>query len=46
MLRPFAANDSLYAAIQVGPLLLDYVGRRMMMSHTGGPGILGGFRKR
>jgi hypothetical protein len=33
LLRPFAGNNSLYAAIQVGPLLLDYVGRRMMTSH-------------
>jgi hypothetical protein len=33
MLRPFAANDSLYAAIQVSPLLIDYVSRRMMTSH-------------
>jgi hypothetical protein len=33
MLRPFAGNDSLYAAIQVAPLMLDYIGHRMMMSH-------------
>ena len=32
LLRPFAGNGSLYAAIQVGPLVLDYVGRRMMHS--------------
>lgn len=31
-LRPFAGNGSLYAAIQVSPLALDYVGRRMMHS--------------
>jgi hypothetical protein len=31
-LRPFAGNGSLYAAIQVGPVVLDYVGRRMMHS--------------
>jgi len=35
MLRPFADNASLYAAIQVGPLVMDYVGRKMMYSrHT------------
>jgi hypothetical protein len=32
MLRPFAGNASLYAAIQVGPALMDYVGKRMMYS--------------
>jgi hypothetical protein len=31
-LRPFAENASLYAAIQVVPLALDYLGRRMMTS--------------
>jgi hypothetical protein len=30
MLRPFAGNASLYAAIQVGPVLMDYVGKKMM----------------
>jgi hypothetical protein len=35
MLRPFAGNASLYAAIQVGPLLLDYVSHRMMTSRHG-----------
>jgi hypothetical protein len=35
MLRPFAGNSSLYAAIQVTPLLLDYVSRHMMHSHRG-----------
>ena len=35
MLRPFAGNASLYAAIQVGPILLDYLGRRMMNSRSG-----------
>jgi len=34
-LRPFAGNDSLYAAIQVAPLLFDYVSRRMMNSRYG-----------
>jgi hypothetical protein len=33
LLRPFAGNASLYAVIQVGPALLDYLGRRMMTSH-------------
>lgn len=33
LLHPFAGNASLYAAIQVTPLLLDYVSRRMMNSH-------------
>jgi len=32
LLRPFAGNASLYAAIQVGPLLMDYAGRKMMYS--------------
>lgn len=32
MLKPFAGNASLYAAIQVGPLVMDYVGRKMMYS--------------
>jgi hypothetical protein len=35
MLRPFANNGSIYAATQVGPALLDLLGRRMMTSrHT------------
>jgi len=32
MLRPFAGNGSLYVAIQVGPALMDYVGKKMMYS--------------
>ena len=32
MLKPFAGNNSIYAAVQVAPTLLDYVGRRMMTS--------------
>lgn len=32
MLRPFAGNASIYAAIQVGPVLFDYVGKQMMKS--------------
>ena len=31
-LRPFAGNSSLYAAIQVVPLVFDYLSRRMMTS--------------
>lgn len=35
LLKPFAGNSSLYAAIQVAPLLMDYAGRKMMYSrHT------------
>jgi hypothetical protein len=30
LMRPFAGNSSLYAAIQVGPALLDFAGRKMM----------------
>ena len=30
MLRPFAGNASLYAAIQVGPTLMDFVGKKMI----------------
>jgi hypothetical protein len=32
LLKPFAGNASLYAAIQVGPALMDYFGRKMMYS--------------
>jgi hypothetical protein len=32
ILRPFAGNASLYAAMQVTPALLDYMGHRMMYS--------------
>jgi hypothetical protein len=32
MLKPFAGNTSLYAAIQVGPALMDFAGRKMMYS--------------
>jgi hypothetical protein len=32
LLRPFAHNGSLYAATQVSPLFMDYLGRRMMVS--------------
>jgi len=30
LLRPFAGNASLFAAIQVGPALLDFAGKKMM----------------
>lgn len=32
LMRPFASSNGLYAAVQVGPGLLDYLGRRMMNS--------------
>jgi hypothetical protein len=32
MLKPFAGNASLYAAIQVGPAVMDFVGKKMMSS--------------
>jgi hypothetical protein len=32
LLKPFAGNASLYAAIQVGPVVMDYVGKKMMYS--------------
>jgi hypothetical protein len=32
LLKPFAGNASLYAAVQVGPALMDFVGRKMMYS--------------
>ena len=35
LLRPFAGNNSLYAAIQVGPTIIDYVARKMMTSQHG-----------
>ena len=35
MMRPFAHSGAIYAAIQVGPLLLDYVSRRMQRSEYG-----------
>jgi hypothetical protein len=35
LLRPFAGNSSLFAAIQVAPALLDFAGKKMMYSrHT------------
>jgi hypothetical protein len=35
LLQPFAGNASLYAAVQVSPAVLDYLGRRMMKSRQG-----------
>jgi hypothetical protein len=32
MMRPFAGNGSLYVVAQVGPIVFDYLGRRMMTS--------------
>jgi hypothetical protein len=32
LLRPFAGNASMYAAVQVAPTILDYLSRRMMNS--------------
>ena len=32
LLRPFAGNASLYAAIQVGPALMDFAGKKLMYS--------------
>lgn len=32
LLKPFAGNASLYAAVQVGPLVMDYVSRKMLYS--------------
>jgi hypothetical protein len=32
LLKPFAGNASLYAAIQVGPAVMDYIGRKMTYS--------------
>lgn len=33
LLRPFAHSNAIYAATQVSPAVLDYVGHRMMTSH-------------
>jgi hypothetical protein len=32
LMKPFAGNASIYIATQVGPAILDYVGKRMMYS--------------
>jgi hypothetical protein len=33
-LRPFSHSSALYAATQVSPALMDYIGKRMMVSET------------
>jgi hypothetical protein len=35
LFKPFAGNASLYVAIQAGPLLMDYLGRKMMYNRHG-----------
>jgi hypothetical protein len=35
LLKPFAGNASIYAAIQVEPTVMDYVARKMMYSRHG-----------
>src|SRR5712692_9724160 len=35
LLRPFAGSSALYAAVQVGPTVFDYLGKRMMTSRHG-----------
>ena len=34
LLRPFAHSNALYAATQVSPLVMDYLGKRMMTSQS------------
>jgi hypothetical protein len=34
LMRPFAHSGAIYAATQAGPLLFDYLGKRMMMSRS------------
>lgn len=34
LIRPFAGSDGLYAAIQVAPLALDFIARRMQRSQS------------
>jgi len=34
LMKPFANSGAIYAATQAGPLLFDYVGKRMMMSRS------------
>jgi len=45
MLKPFAGNASLYAVIQVGPLMMDYVGRKMLYSRHSWVRPCGGSRR-
>ena len=35
VLRPFAHSGAMYAATQVSPTIMDYLGHRMMVSHHG-----------
>jgi hypothetical protein len=35
MLRPFSHSNAMYAATQVSPLVMDYIGKRMMTSRHG-----------
>jgi hypothetical protein len=34
-LRPFASSNAIYAATQVSPLVMDFLGKRMMVSQHG-----------
>ena len=34
LLRPFSHSDAIYAATQVSPVLMDYLGHRMLKSHN------------
>ena len=34
-LRPYASSNAIYAATQVSPLFMDYLGKRMMVSQHG-----------
>jgi hypothetical protein len=34
LMKPFAHSGAIYAATQAGPLLFDYIGKRMMMSRS------------
>jgi hypothetical protein len=33
LLRPFSHSNAMYAATQVSPLVMDFIGKRMMTSH-------------
>jgi hypothetical protein len=34
LLRPFSHSNAIYAATQVSPVLMDYLGHRMLKSHN------------
>ena len=36
LLRPFAHSNSIYAAKQVSPAVMDYLGKRLMVSRMAG----------